>query len=240
MGASAFLHMDYEDTRSGEKVGPALLHHCLTNRPHVVDLEPYQEIVAATADMEWESTEPVVLAQEEPSMTKEELLAALKAEHGIDVESLQAEAGKQAGAAQLTQQIVDALKGTGTVALSGEGVDAETITGAIVELAQTTKAQGEEITGLRRESAAREVDDFIEAGRLLPKSRNRAVEMVLSGDRDGLEDFLSPEKEPYVRLSGQRGIDPSGDNLKQETDVDQELVRLTKQHSEMFERKGGK
>lgn len=237
MGASAFLHMDYTDTRSGDRVGPALLHHCLTNRPHVVDLEPYQEIVAATADMDWQDTEPLVLAQEEVTLTREEMIAALRDEHGIDVEGLQAQASQQASAAQLTSQIVEALKGTGTVSLTGEGVDAETITGAIVELAATTRAQGEEITSLRTKDARREVKSFIDAGRLLPKAEERAVEMVLSGDREGLEFFLSPEKEPYVKLGHQQGIDPSGDNLRQETDVDQELVRLTSEHKSLFEKK---
>ncbi|HVB42015.1 MAG TPA: hypothetical protein VNF47_04830 [Streptosporangiaceae bacterium] len=49
LGASAFLNLDHTDTRTGRKVGPALLHHCITNRPYVVDLEPYEEIVAVTA-----------------------------------------------------------------------------------------------------------------------------------------------------------------------------------------------
>jgi hypothetical protein len=49
LGASAFLNLDYTDTRTGQKVGPALLHHCITNRPYVVDLEPYQEIAASAS-----------------------------------------------------------------------------------------------------------------------------------------------------------------------------------------------
>jgi hypothetical protein len=80
------------------------------------------------------------------------------------------------------------------------------------------------------------VDTFIGAGRLLPKSKGRAVEMLLSGDEAGLEDFLSPVKEPYVKLSHQAGVDPSGDDVHQEMDVDEEMVRLTKEHAAMFER----
>lgn len=235
MGASAFLHLDYTDTRTDAKVGPALLHHCLTNRPHVLDLEPYEEVIAATADMEWEDTEALVLAQED-SMTREEMLAALKAEHGIDVAALQTAAQAGTSAAALTQQIAEALKGSGMVALAGEGIDAETITGAIVELAATTRAQGTEITSLRRERAEARVDGFVSSGRLLPKSKDRAVEMLLSGDDAGLEDFLAPVSEPYVKLSHQAGIDPSGDNLRQEQDVDAEIVRLTEEHDKLFER----
>lgn len=50
LGASAMLSLDYTDTKSGSKVGPTLLHACVTNRPYVTGLESYQEIVAATAD----------------------------------------------------------------------------------------------------------------------------------------------------------------------------------------------
>ena len=49
LGASAFLNLNYRDTRSGESVGPALLHHCITNREYVLDLEPYEEIAASTS-----------------------------------------------------------------------------------------------------------------------------------------------------------------------------------------------
>ena len=168
--------------------------------------------------------------------TKEEMLAALKAEHGIDVEALQSAAAAGSNAAELTQQIVAALKGSGTVALTGEGVDAETVTGAIVELAATTRAQGEEITSLRRERAETRVAGFVSSGRLLPKSKDRAVEMLLSGDEAGLEDFLAPANEPYVKLGNQAGVDPSGEDAHQETDVDAEMVRLTKEHQQLFER----
>ena len=49
LGASAFLNLDYRDTWSGESVGPALLHHCITNREYVLDLEPYEEIAASAS-----------------------------------------------------------------------------------------------------------------------------------------------------------------------------------------------
>ncbi len=50
LGASAMLHMNYTDTKTGKKVGPTLLHTCVTNRPYVTGLEDYEEIVAATSD----------------------------------------------------------------------------------------------------------------------------------------------------------------------------------------------
>lgn len=238
MGASAFLHMDYTDTRTQKQVGPALLHHCLTNRPYITDLEPYEEVVAATADMEWEGPEAMVLAQPEGSMTREELLAQLKDEHGIDVEALQAQAASRLDGAQLTAQIVEALKGTDTgVQLSGDGSLTSTdIVGAIVELSSTVKALGESNTDLRRKDAEREVQGFIDKGRLLPKSHDRAVEMLLSGDREGLEDFLSPPEAPFIKLNAQSGVTAPDGADKQESDVDSEIMRLTQEHQELLDR----
>ncbi len=50
LGASAMLHLDYTDTRTGARVGPTLLHSLVTNRPYCLGLEDYQEVVAATAE----------------------------------------------------------------------------------------------------------------------------------------------------------------------------------------------
>ncbi len=237
MGASAFLHMDYEDTRTQKKVGPALLHHCLTNRPYITDLEPYEEVVAATADMEWESPEAIVLAQPEDSMTKDEMLAALRDEHGIDVEALESAASGRTDAAALTAQIVDALKGTGAVELTGaEGLSANDIVGAIVELSGTVKSLSDSNDDLRKKDATREVENFIGLGRLLPKSKDKAVEMLLSGDREGLEDFLSPADAPFIKLNQQSGLTEPDGSGAQESDVDAEIMRLSAEHAEMLTR----
>ena len=48
LGASAMLSLDYKDPRSGQSVGPALMHVCATSRPYCLDLDPYSEVVAAT------------------------------------------------------------------------------------------------------------------------------------------------------------------------------------------------
>jgi hypothetical protein len=95
------MKLDEIDTRTGKHVGPTLLHVCATNRPYLVELDDYEEIVAATADSTGDVAvltevvpqspkEPVVTV-EEPVMPKtlEELLAELSKEHGIDVAALQ-------------------------------------------------------------------------------------------------------------------------------------------------------
>lgn len=64
LGASAMMHLDYTDTKTGKKVGPTLLHSCVTNRPYVTGLDSYEEIVAATAD----SSERAVLLLSEDTV----------------------------------------------------------------------------------------------------------------------------------------------------------------------------
>lgn len=235
MGASAFLHMDYEDTRTGKKVGPALLHHCLTNRPHVLDLEPYEEVVAATgADLEEDGF--TVLASPEGSRmpTKEELLAQLKADHGIDVEALEAQAAQRTEMSTLTAALTEALRpAQGQVQLTGSGegeaVSLSDVVGAVAELAEKNVALAGTVGNLERKAAEREVDDYIGTGRLLPKSRRKAVELVLSGDREGLEDFLAPENAPYVQLNHTDGAAPPQGEQKHAEDIDAEIARLTSQ-----------
>lgn len=238
LGSSAFLHMNYKDTATQERVGPALLHVCVTNRPYITGLEDYQEVIAATAD-ETEDDIIVLGGQETGAMTKEELLEALKAEHGIDVAALEQQASAKADTAQLTSAIMDALKDTGAgVKLSDGQLEAGDVVGAIVELAGKNEALTEQVVALTRKQAEREVDGYISVGRLLPKSRNRAIEEVLMGR--GIEDFLAPEKEPYVRLNNQVGSAPPDGEQKQQENVDEEIIRLAAEHSQLFSKDHGK
>jgi hypothetical protein len=230
LGASAFLSLDYTDTSSGDKAGPALLHHCLTNRPYVTGLDDYEEVIAASADG---TGDVIVLAQEAPRMTKEELLAQLKAEHGIDVEALEAQAGQRADMSQLTAMLTEALKpAAGTVSLTGgtgEEVSLTDVVGAVAELAEKNVSLSGTVGDLQKDAAGREVDDYIRVGRLLPKTRKHAVKLVLSGDREGLDDILAPEKEPYVRLNNVEGAAPPQGEQRHLEDIDGEIARLTGQ-----------
>ncbi len=254
LGASAFLSLDYKDSRTGEKKGGAIIHSALTNRPYVLGLEPYRELVEASASAGEDAVvmtpapipvtqaspplsdgtgEVLVLAQEAPRMTKEELLAALKAEHGVDVEALQAQAGQRSEMSQLTAALTEALRpAAGTVQLTqpadGE-VSLSDVVGAVAELAEKNVALSGTVGDLRKDAATREVEGYIGVGRLLPKSRSRAIEMVLSGDREGLDDFLAPEGQPYVKLNHVEGAAPPQGEQKHQEDIDQEILRLTTQ-----------
>lgn len=225
MGASAMLSMDYEDTRTGQKVGPTLLHHCLTNRPHVLDLEPYEEIVAATADSaDMDFDNPIVLASEEPvELDKDQLLEQLKTRFGVDVPALELAASAKADITAITE----ALKSTGTVALSGAELTQSDVVGAIVELNARNVQLADDVAKLTKKDAERTVDGFIGDGRLLPKSRDRAVKEVLLNGPEALEDWLSPADAPFIKMNAQSGQSGEGDGQrKHDFDIGAEIDRL--------------
>jgi Mu-like prophage I protein len=236
LGASAFLSTNYTDTRTNKKVGPTLLHVAVTNRPYVVDLDDYKEVVAASADY---SGDVVVLtaAPEEPvPLTRDEMLAALKSEHGIDVEALQAAAAKDPDTAALTAaSLVSALRDAGVVQLSADSsaVSLSDVTAAVVELATDNRGLRTEVDELKLARAETEVDGYISDGRLLPKTKDVAVQMALS-NRDGLAAILAPADAPYVALNHQKGIDGPDGEQKREQDIDAELARLTAENPQFF------
>lgn len=227
LGASAFLHMNYTDTRTGEKVGPALLHSCFTNRPYVVGLDPYEEVVAATSDG---MGEVVMLTEEEPQMDRETLIAALRDEHGIDVEDLQRRADQASDVSGLTRALTAALTGqsSDTVSLTasdGSEITLATVVGAVAELAQLSRVQDTEVTKLRTKRAEDEVDAMIGTGRIFPKAREDMVALSME-DHDRFLRLLPDE--PYIQLNAVAGSGgtPQGEQ-KQITDIDADIARLT-------------
>lgn len=165
LGASAFMHLNYKDTKTNNRVGPTLLHVAVTNRPYVTGLDPYQEIVAASSEYDGE---PALLEmsattdQEEAAVprTLDEILAELKADHNFDVAGLQAqiaaletkanESTAALSAAQeelaakpdldeLVDKVRTALSGTGVVEetkLSAGDVTTDDLVSAIATVAQ--------------------------------------------------------------------------------------------------------
>lgn len=226
LGASAFLSTNYTNTATGSKAGPTLLHVAVTNRPYVTNLEDYEEVVAASAD--YDGDEAVILTPEEamPEQTREELIAALRDSHGIDVDALQAEAARAGDTSQLTAALTQALSGGGMALAAGDGnLTTQDIVGAVAELAQLSNSQAEAIGELRRDKAETVVDSYIGQGRLLPKARGKAIELVLTNPSE-LDAFLAPENAPYVELAQPHGV--TGDTSERHTeDVEGELARLT-------------
>lgn len=238
LGTSAFMSLNYKDTRTNQKVGPTLLHACVTNRPYVTGLDDYTEVVAATAADS--NGEVVLLSQREgdAGMDLEEMIAALKDEHGIDVADLQRKADAGAageGTAQLTAALRDAMKAVNpdNVSLSQkEELTPADIVGAVVELSQQNVSLTSQVTTLMRNGAATEVDAMVQEGRILPKQRDSFLELKLS--RPEMYESLLPEK-PVVALNNQTGVTPPRDEKITEN-VDEELARLSNTYPHLFDK----
>lgn len=243
IGASAMMSMNYTNTTTGEKVGPALLHCAITNRPYITNLEDFSEVISASADTNDEETfllgadsesaeveeevaasdtsdeeveeiassevqdETVSLGaadNEENDMPKtlEELFAALKEEHNIDVAALQAKVEEQTTA--LSNVLGDDAE------VEGEELTLSDLASAFVELSKTNEEQAAVIADLQKDrdelrlsAATVEIDDLVSKGRILPKQRDKMLELSMK-DRETFEALL-PE-EPIVALSAEEGF----------------------------------
>jgi hypothetical protein len=249
IGASAMLSLDYTDTNTGLRSGPTLCHVAVTNRPYITNLEDYEEIVKASADNSEEAvllTEPTnednsgsenePEVEEHTKMTKEELLAALKNEHGIDVAALEAEAAKPAvepttdNTAELSNKLVAALTDAGVVKLSADDADAnvEQVVGAVVELANDNVKLTNRIDALELSNktivAKTEVAAQVREGFIAPAKEEAMVKLYLSNP-DLYKELLPAE--PVVELSAQRGTSTEAAE-KVELDVDAEVARILK------------
>jgi hypothetical protein len=290
LGASAMLHPNYVDTRTGKPVGPTLLHVAVTNRPYVLGLDDYKEVVAASNssddDIVVYDTKPVesvtahnppqtraeesiaaalsnvknttveenaddktdktLNAASEPieekkmTLSRDELLAALKNEHGVDVAALEAAASQANDATALSNKLADSLgellKDSGTVALSAtEEITDDVIVGAIAELANTNKSLTTSVRNLERVQAEYVVRNLVEEGRVLPAQQDAMVELRLTSP--SMFDRLVPDA-PVVKVDGKEvGVTtPDTASLSQEKNVDDELARL----SQMLEKGLGK
>lgn len=204
LGASAMMHLNYTNTKTGKKVGPTLLHTCVTNRPYVTGLEDYEEIVAATAD---NSGEAVLLTgptlKENDMQTLDEMLDTLKDDHGIDVLDLQNKVKESEAAAKLSNTLAEALTASGVVKLSaGEVVGNDQIINAVSEMATGYVAMSNRIAEVEKAATEAKVDALVAEARILPANRDAMVE--LSQKDPELFEKLVPA-EPFVKLSNESG-----------------------------------
>jgi hypothetical protein len=244
LGASAMLSLDYLNTKTGEKVGPTLLHSCVTNRPYVTGLGDYEEIVAATTDSSDEAavllsentvvvekpSEETEMPEEKPETVAEpsleSLLATLKDKHNIDVSALQAQTSETDRQAKLSQTIVDALTSAGVVKLSAtekETISTETVAKAVQDMATNNVELTARLSNLEKRDAEHAVDALISEGRILPAKRTVMVDMKLS--HPDLFDQVVPDQ-PIVKLSNELGVnEPKAQ--QHEVDVNAEVARLS-------------
>jgi hypothetical protein len=244
LGASAFMHTDYTDTHTDEKVGPTLLHMAVTNRPYVHGLEDFKELIAASADNDGETVLLTAAAPvEEPikvPKTLDELKAELKTDHNIDLDALQLSAVTPAPtpvtpvAPKLDKDTILALTAAGVLKpVEGdkpEEVTGEDVTDAIVELAGNYlklsadhASVKETVAQISQERAEMEVDGLIRQGRVVPAQKDTFVELSMS-NRD-LFAKLVPDT-PIVALSVEKGT-TAPEEPEAPEDVNAEILRLT-------------
>jgi hypothetical protein len=254
LGASAMLSLDYTDTKTGTKVGPTLLHACVTNRPYVTGLEDYQEIVAATSDSSQETTvllttdtvaakpsapptkeqtpeatdmpETAETTQETTKPSLEDLLNTLKTEHDIDVTGLQAKAAEGDQATALTNALTKALSDAGVVKLSNTD-DADVSTDTIVGAVAEVAGKVVSLTNQVETLQRRDAEHAVDA--LVESGRvlpaQKAGFVELKLSNPTMFDSLIPA-EPIVKLSNEQGVTPPKDD-KHIKDVDAEIMRLS-------------
>lgn len=213
LGASAKVSLNYDDRKSNTKVGPTLIHVAATNRPYLTDLKDF-ETVSASAD----TSEEVVLllsegntqpnSEEESSMNKDELIAALT-EYGIDVAAGQQALADVEGFVALSNVIEDDV------------VTPDALANTIVELTNSVNEREERIQELTAQiqevnlsKATSEVEGLIEKGRILPAWKEDMIDLSMN-DRDRFETFLLPEKVGEAELSEQ-GFTPSNSSLEED------------------------
>lgn len=227
LGASAMIHPDYVDSKTGTHVGPTLLHVAGTNRPHLTSLEPYQKLELSGAADTGEQIS--LLSEMSPSPTTEpvhmnldELKAALKDEHSLDLDALLALQTKVKDV-DLDKLIADATKlpeveaektkadevlvsltklltDNGVIKLSaGEAPDPTQVP---TQVATVLTNLTTEVAALKLTASEREVDDFIKEGKILPAQKDAMLK--LSAQDHDLFLSLVPEK-PVIKLSGEIG-----------------------------------
>lgn len=228
LGASAMMHLDYTDTKTGKTVGPTLLHVAVTNRPYVTDLEPYEKVVSAShvTDDEGETVmlTPASTPDEEPEVPKTaaELMSELKDKHGIDVQA----ALSNASGGFTPEALVGALKDAGVLSLTQsqepEKVTPADIVGAIAELAESNVSLTNTVAELSGDRAAAEVERLVSEGFILPAQKEAMLELRMSNTE--MFEKLIP-KTPMIHLSHEDGVTPPDEQPG--LDVEAEIAKLS-------------
>jgi len=182
LGASALMHLDYKDTRTGRNVGPTLLHVAVTNRPYLTNLGGFEEFIAASADTD---SEPAVLLLEASGSTLEapvlmdQAIAVLK-ENGIDVPALQAQAELQDGELLTALSNVLAPESESVISLTDVAQAVVEMAEEKIELSAQVADLSSSLLDLQIKDATNEVDKLVREGRVLPKQRDAMVALSIT------------------------------------------------------------
>jgi hypothetical protein len=222
IGASAMMNLDYTDTKTGEKVGPTLLHLAITNRPYITGLDSFDEVIAASADTSDEATVLLGAVGDEESdmpMSKDQMIEALRDEYDIDVDALLEMSAEREEMASLSN------------VLGSEELTLTDVADAVLELSQKNSEQEqvigaliEERNELRLSAAEDEIDSLVHQGRILPKQRDRMLRLSME-DREAFEELLPDES--LVSLSEEGVTTHQSTNSKSAEDEISRLIALS-------------
>ncbi len=234
LGASATFADSYLDTKTGKMVGPTLLNVSPTNRPYLTDLEDNKEILLSSDSLK--DTVVLTVDAEEVNMTKEELIARLKSEHGIDVDELISKA-------DVVAQLSNALTQSGAVKLSADGsVESDKILLSIgelasqnIELTASNTALVDRVAKLEAKEVTAEVDELIREERVLPFQRQTLIDLKLSGNVGAFDALVSDSPIGHIKMSAELGTSESPERISS----DQELEEARAAALALFS-KGGK
>lgn len=244
LGASAMLSVDYTDTTTQKKVGPTLIHTAITNRPYVTNLDGFEEIIAASHPGADIHDQVLVLTpaddKETDSMTLDEMIATLKAEHNIDVAALQQTAEDAGKTAALSNRIKESLVGIGLLTLSNtdDAPDADVLIGAVTEagnkIVELTNKVDTMVKDAAETAATTEVEKLVATGYILPKKQDAMIRLRLSNP-DLFTDLI-PEQ-PIVKLSVESGQDTPDESLgvTAEGEIDR-LIKVAADKGNVFVR----
>lgn len=244
LGASAFLHMNYADTRTGRKVGPTLLHVAVTNRPYVTDLDDFESVheVAASAAAAWEWDDEIVTLTAPTWNTAmldpvdQEMLGLAETGPVAASEMARQLAGNLAVVNAPTEELLAELRHRGVPVSSREAADAALSMSLSMQDAQAearenedelelTVRQNEElrltVEQLQLSQAQTRVDHLIRNGYLVPTQAETMLELAMHSP-DQFEALIPAR--PLIAMSAPVGTSgtPQGED-KHEA----EIVRLS-------------
>lgn len=232
IGASAMLSLNYRDHRDGNFYGPTLCHVAVTNRPHVLNLESFEEVIAASNISDDSNGKPVLLSTqdektEESEMTLDEMLTELKDDHGIDVRALQTRVADLEPQVALSAKIADELIATDVLKLSSKEPTPEEFVKAVAAVVSENVELSNKIDQINKDSieaaAAAEIDGLVTTGHIEPGRRDAMLELRLSNEE--LFKKLLPDA-PIVKLSNEQGVDTEDEGSNKVTTED-EIARLS-------------
>lgn len=184
-GVSLAWDENYVDPITGESRGPVLRHTALTNLPYIKGTDGFEKI--ALSDPEDELILLSEIEKEDPPMDLKALQAALKKEHGIDLDEIQGKATKhdEAVAAQAEAEkkaaqadgVRKALAGAG-VELSEDAEPADAIKVLVADKIQLSERLDKLEAERKREKAEAMVKPYAKKGLVAEAQREKMIALA--------------------------------------------------------------